>query len=96
MARHLGVPVADALRRTRATVSQTDLPAEARHDNVRGAFAMRRWMKRVNIEGLRVVLVDDVSTTGATIEACALVLRAAGAADVSAVTAARVVSLPRE
>jgi len=96
LARHLGVPVADALRRTRATPSQTDLPADARHANVHGAFAVRRLMSRVNLEGLRVVLVDDVSTTGATIEACATVLRAAGAAEVSAVTAARVVSRPRE
>lgn len=98
LARHLGLPVVDALRRTRATPSQTDLPAAARHGNVRGAFALARrrlpW-PAVNIEGLRIVLVDDVSTTGATIEACARVLRAAGAADVSAVTAARVVSRPR-
>ena len=98
LARHLDLPVLDALRRTRATPSQTDLPAAARHGNVRHAFALARgrlpW-RAVNVEGLRIVVVDDVSTTGATIEACARVLRAAGAADVSAVTAARVVSRPR-
>jgi len=90
----LGVSVVDALRRTRATPSQTDLPAGARHDNVRHAFALRRGPWRRRIEGRRIVLVDDVSTTAATLEACAAVLRAAGAADVSAVTAARVVSRP--
>jgi ComF family protein len=95
LAARLGVPVVDALRRTRATPSQTDLPAEARHENMRNAFALRRWYARPQLEGLRIVLVDDVSTTGATLEACAAVLRAAGAADVSAVTAARVVSRPR-
>ena len=98
LARHLGPPLVDALRRTRATPSQTDLPAAARHGNVRDAFALARrqlpWLA-LNVEGLRIVIVDDVSTTGATIEACARVLRAAGAADVSAVTAARVVSRPR-
>ena len=98
LARHLGLPLVDALRRTRATPSQTDLPAAARHGNVRDAFALARpWLPwlALNVEGSRIVLVDDVSTTGATIEACARVLRAAGAADVSAVTAARVVSRPR-
>jgi len=96
LAGRLGVPVVEALRRVRATPSQTDLPAEARHDNVRNAFALTRWPAAPTLEGLRIVIVDDVSTTGATIEACARVLRAAGAADVSAVTAARVVSRPTE
>jgi ComF family protein len=94
LAGQLGVPVVEALRRVRATPSQTDLPADARHDNVRDAFALRRWLAAPTLPGLRIVVVDDVSTTGATIEACAAVLRAAGAADVSAVTAARVVSRP--
>jgi ComF family protein len=85
----LGPPCRDVLRRVRATSSQTDLPAARRHANVRGAFALR-WPARV--QGLRVVLVDDVCTTGATVEACARVLREAGAQDVRSVTAARVVT----
>jgi ComF family protein len=94
LAGQLGVPVVEALRRVRATPSQTDLPSDARHDNVQDAFALRRWLAAPTLPGLRIVVVDDVSTTGATIEACAVVLRAAGAADVSAVTAARVASRP--
>jgi ComF family protein len=91
LAGRLDVPMVEALRRIRATPSQTDLPAAARHGNMRHAFALARGQ---SVEGLRIVLVDDVSTSGATIESCARVLRAAGAADVSAVTAARVVSRP--
>lgn len=90
--RHLTIPAIDALKRTRATPSQTDLPADARHANVRNAFALRRG---VDIKGRVIVLVDDVSTTGATLEACAHVLLAAGAREVRALTAARVVSRPR-
>ena len=89
LAHALGVPVAHLLRRVRATPSQTDLPAARRHANVRGAFALVRGAP---VSGAIVVLVDDVSTTGATLEACARVLRQAGAKDVRALTAARVVS----
>jgi len=92
IAGHLTIPVVLALTRTRATASQTDLPAEARHANVKNAFALRR---RVDVRGQLVVLVDDVSTTGATLDACARVLLEAGAREVRALTAARVVSRPR-
>ena len=92
IARYLAIPAIPALKRTRATTSQTDLPAEARHANVRNAFTVRRG---VDLKGRVLVLVDDVSTTGATLEACAQVLLDAGAREVRALTAARVVSRPR-
>ena len=88
LARRLGLPCVKALRRRRRTPSQADLPAAQRHANVRGAFALRR---RARVRGLCVVLVDDVSTTGATLEACAKVLKDAGAREVRALTAARAV-----
>lgn len=89
LARQLGVPVVAALRRVEATRPQTGLPAAQRHRNVRGAFAVTRAGR--TLSGSTVVLVDDVSTTGATLEACARVLKACGVAEVRALTAARVV-----
>ena len=86
----LGLPVACALRRVRKTPSQTALSGIARHENIRGAFAPSRlWWRRRAVERRIVVLVDDVSTTGATLDECARVLGAMGAREVRAVTAAR-------
>jgi len=89
LARRLHLPVVPALRRVRATATQTDLPSAQRHRNVRDAFAMSR--SAATLVGATVVLVDDVSTTGATLEACARVLKEAGVSEVRALTAARVV-----
>jgi ComF family protein len=89
LARRLGLPSIAALKRVRATATQTALPAAQRHRNVRDAFALTRHGRAV--DGAIVVLVDDVSTTGATLEACARVLKGAGAIEVRALTAARVV-----
>jgi ComF family protein len=93
LARHLGIPAVHALRRVRATATQTGLPAGRRHRNVRDAFAATR--AAASLAGAIVVLVDDVSTTGATLEACARTLKDAGVAEVRALTAARVVASPR-
>jgi len=87
LARGLGLPLAsDCLRRIRPTVTQTALTAAQRRRNVSGAFVSlnRRW-----IEGRSLLLVDDVMTTGATVDQCARVLKEAGAARVYAVTVAR-------
>jgi ComF family protein len=96
LSRRLGLPVTQALRRVRATESQTTLSEAERRRNVNAAFApTRRWWIRRRIAGRIAVLVDDVSTTGATLQECALVLKALGARDVRAVTAARVATSPR-
>jgi ComF family protein len=79
---------ADVLERIVATPPQTELSAEARRDNVRGAFAVRRPEL---VAGRHVVLVDDVFTTGSTATACALCLRKAGASVVGVLTVARAV-----
>jgi ComF family protein len=91
LANHLGEAVGApvnqrALIRVKPTDTQTHLSREERAKNVRDAFAAR---KGADVRGARVVLVDDVFTTGATTNACARVLRKAGAEEVCVWTLAR-------
>jgi competence protein ComFC len=91
MAQHLGraarLPVDSSLvKRVLPTITQTQLSREERLENVRGAFAMRPGRR---LRGERVVLVDDVFTTGATASACAHTLLQAGAGEVCVWTVAR-------
>jgi ComF family protein len=82
-----GPPVAaDWLVRRRRTPMQGHLGAAARERNVRSAFAMRPGR---SLAGRRVVVIDDVLTTGATVDECARVLKRAGAASVGVLTLAR-------
>jgi competence protein ComFC len=82
-----GIPLnSKMLWRIKPTATQTRLTRTERAANMRGAFAVR---SDTRLDGERVVLVDDVFTTGATTSACAQVLRAAGAGDVCVWTVAR-------
>ncbi len=82
-----GVPLEkQLLRRVRPTKTQTRLTREERRHNMRQAFAVRAGCK---LNGERIVLVDDVLTTGATTSACSKALRAAGAGEVCVWTVAR-------
>jgi ComF family protein len=75
-----------SLDRIKDTPTQTALDARARRANLRDAFVVRR---PETVAGQRLVLVDDVFTTGATLDACAKVLRRAGATDIIVLTVAR-------
>jgi competence protein ComFC len=80
------LPVRSVLQRVRYTTTQTAFDRAERMENLRGAFRLR---KTANVQGLRVLLVDDVLTTGSTLSECARVLKTAGARSVHAATAAR-------
>lgn len=87
LSRHLSLPLLpDALVRTRQTEPQIELSATERRLNVKGAFAVKRPDM---ITGKRILLVDDVMTTGSTMDECALELKKAGARMVMAATVAR-------
>jgi ComF family protein len=83
----LHLPHETLLARQRATIAQFDLDRRRRATNVRGAFVMDR--RAPPVVGRWILLVDDVTTTGATLAACAETLTDAGALGVSAITVAR-------
>ncbi len=87
VARRRRIPLLKAVRRIRATRTQTGLTNARRRENVSGAFRAGRGRP---LEGLRILLVDDVMTTGATGSACASALKRAGAKSVTLLTLARV------
>lgn len=86
VARELKLPVRRALRRVRLGPPQSKMKWKERAKNVRGAFAAARGGRA---EGKRVLLIDDMLTTGATASECARVLKEAGAAEVHVFTLAR-------
>lgn len=85
--RLLSIPAAPALEKTRNTSPQSELEEEsARRANARGAYAL---LPGADLTGRRVVLVDDVVTSGSTLSECAALLRQGGAAQVYCLTLAR-------
>jgi ComF family protein len=84
LARRTGIPMLKALGRVRPTPTQAGLSNSARRQNVAKAFRSQ------SVQGKRILLIDDVMTTGATAAACALALKQAGARRVALLTVARV------
>jgi ComF family protein len=83
---HTSIPCRPLLKRIRYTTTQTALDRSERMENLHNAFRLR---KNADVRGLRVLLIDDVLTTGSTLSECARVLKRAGAKSVRAAAAAR-------
>ena len=86
LSRRRGLPIRqEALRRVRRTVPQMELDRAERAENIRGAFAASPQL----LTGCTVLLVDDIMTTGSTLEECARMMRSAGAVQVHVLVLAR-------
>jgi len=90
--RSLGIPCVGCLERTRKTAAMKNMSEEQRNQNVAGAFQWKETAdlmtddRQLPLLGKRVILVDDIVTTGSTAEACASVLKQAGAGEVTLLT----------
>ena len=87
LSRRFGVPLADMLEKSRRTRPQNELSREDRLVNLAGAFRIKKGVTIT--EGLKILLVDDVMTTGSTLEECSKTLLSAGAAGVKCLALAR-------
>src|SRR3989440_2688904 len=83
---HIAVPLRPALQRVRYTTTQTAFDRAERMQNLRDAFRLR---KNTDVRKIRVLLIDDMLTTGSTLSECPRILKKAGAQSVYAATAAR-------
>lgn len=86
LSKRADLPLRNVLQRIRYTTTQTAFDRAERMENLHDAFRLR---KNADVRGLRVLLIDDILTTGSTLSECARVLKAAGAISVHAATAAR-------
>ena len=86
LARRTGLPLLRALRRVKSTDKQSTLDRRGRRENLRGAFELA---KGTVVRDTDLLMIDDVFTTGSTVNACARVLRAGGARRVDVLTVAR-------
>jgi competence protein ComFC len=86
LSKQISIPYKPLLERIRYTTTQTALDRAERMENLHNAFRLR---KNRDVRGLRVLLIDDVLTTGSTLSECARILKRAGAISVHAATAAR-------
>lgn len=91
LARHYNIPMAPLLIRRRKTVFQKDLSSLDRYRNVQEAFVLHPWYRRCVGQGRRIMLVDDLCTTGATLMSCMKVLQGIRPERLSAVVAARAI-----